>query len=67
MQLKTTALTTIGQLHCNQCLVTEKIPMLDRNAFFKMVREDMIDNNLPNHITWISDVFGPLDAVIRKE
>lgn len=67
MQLKDTALTTVGQLHCNQCLATDKIPMLDRNAFFKMVREDMLDSNLPNHITWVSDVFGPLDAVTRKE
>lgn len=67
MQLKETMLTTIGQLHCNQCLETSKIPMLDRNAFFKMVREDGIDSNLPNHITWVSDVFGPLDAATRKE
>lgn len=67
MQLKETALTTIGQLHCNQCLPTDKIPMLDRNAFFKMVREDGIDSNLPNHVTWVSDTFGPLDAMTRKE
>jgi DNA polymerase-1 len=67
MQLKETMLTTVGQLHCNECLVTDKIPMLDRNAFFKMVREDGIDSNLPNYITWIQDVFGPLDAATRKE
>jgi 5'-3' exonuclease len=67
MQLKETMLTTIGQLHCNECLEPAKIPMLDRNAFFKLVREDVLDSNLPNHITWVSDVFGPLDAVVRKE
>ena len=67
MQLKETMLTTIGQLHCNQCLEPSKIPMLDRNAFFKMVREDVIDSNLPNHVTWVSDVFGPLDGATRKE
>ena len=67
MQLKDTALTTVAQLHCNECLASEKIPMLDRNTFFKMVREDGIDTNLPNHVTWVSDVFGPLDAVTRKE
>ena len=67
MQLKETALTTVAQLHCNEVLQTDKIPMLDRNAFFKMVREDGIDSNLPNHISWIGDVFGPLDAVTRKE
>ena len=67
MQLKETMLTTIGQLHCNECLETAKIPMLDRNAFFKMVREDVLDSNLPNHITWVGDVFGPLDSMTRKE
>ena len=67
MQLKDTALTTIAQLHCNNCLGSEKIPMMDRNAFFKMVREDGIDSNLPNHISWLQDTFGPLDAVTRKE
>lgn len=67
MQLRETMLTTVGRLHCNQCLATEKIPMLDRNAFFKMVREDGIDSNLPNHINWINNVFGPLDGVTRKE
>ncbi len=67
MQLKDTALTTVGQLHCNDCLETSKIPMLDRNAFYKMVREDVLDSNLPNHIRWIDDVFGPLDSVTRKE
>ena len=67
MQLKDTALTTIAQLHCNECLDSSKIPMLDRNTFFKMVREDGIDSNLPNHITWLGDVFNPLDSVTRKE
>ena len=67
MQLKETALTTVAQLHCNEVLQTAKIPMLDRNAFFKMVREDGIDSNLPNHVSWISDVFGPLDSATRKD
>jgi len=67
MQLKNTALTTIAQLHCNNCLGSEKIPMMDRNAFFKMVREYGNDCNLPHHITWLQDTFGPLDAVTRKE
>ena len=67
MQLKDTALTTIAQLHCNACLQTEKIPMLDRNMFFKMVRDDGINISMPNHVTWVSEVFGPLDMVTRKE
>lgn len=67
MQLKETVMTTIAQLHCGEVLASEKIPMLDRNVFFKMVREDGIDTNLPNHIQWINDVFGPLDSVTRKD
>jgi DNA polymerase-1 len=67
MQLRDTALTTIGQLHCNECLETEKIPRLDRNAFLTMVREDVMENNLPNHVFWLNEVFNPLDGVTRSE
>jgi DNA polymerase I len=67
MQLKETALTTIAQLHCIECLEPIKIPKLDRNAFFKMVRDDMIDNNLPNHIDWVNNIWSPLDSVVRGE
>jgi DNA polymerase-1 len=67
MQLKESLLTTTAQLHCNDCLETSKIPRLDRNAFFKLVRDDMIDSNLPNYISWINEVFDPLDRVIRSE
>jgi hypothetical protein len=41
--------------------------MMDRNAFFKMVREDGIDSNLPNHVRWIEETFASLDAAVRKE
>jgi len=67
MQLKETMLTTTAQLHCNDCLETAKIPRLDRGAFFKLVREDLIDGNLPNHTSWINEVFSPLDMVTRTE
>lgn len=67
MQLRDTALTTVAQLHCNECLETHKIPRLDRGAFFKLVREDLIDGNLPNHTLWINEVFSPLDTVTRTE
>jgi DNA polymerase-1 len=67
MQLKDTALTTIAQLHCNEVLQAANIPMLDRNAFIKMVREDGIDANLPNHVNWLQDTFALLDSVTRKE
>lgn len=67
MQLRHTALTTIAQLHCVERLETVKIPMMDRNAFFKLIREDMMENNLFDHVSWVNDVFGPLDSVTRKE
>lgn len=67
MQLRETALTTIAQLHCNECLETAKIPHLDRGAFFNLVRDDMIEVNLPNHVNWVGEVFNPLEMVTRTE
>jgi len=67
MQLKETCLTVISQLHCNDCLKSSKIPRLDKGTFFKMVREDGIDNNLPNHIQWLDDTFLILDNVTRTD
>jgi DNA polymerase-1 len=67
MQLRDTALTTTAQLHCNECLATKKIPRLDKGAFFKLIREDLLDSNLPNHTTWVDEVFGPLDGVTRSD
>lgn len=67
MQLRDTALTVTAQLHCNDCMETSKIPRLDRGAFFKLVREDVIDGNLHNHVNWVNEVFGPLDTVVRSE
>lgn len=67
MQLRDTALTTTAQLKCIELMDTKNIPKLDRNAFFKLVRDDMIDNNLPNHINWVNERFDPLDRVTRIE
>jgi len=67
MQLRSTCLTTTSQLHCFSCLETSKIPRLDRNAFFKLVSEDMLGNNLPNYIEWANQIFDPLDRVTREE
>jgi DNA polymerase-1 len=67
MQLKDTMLTTIAQLHCNERLGTSQIPKLDRNAFFTLIRDDMIDNNIPYHVDWINTVWASLDSVVRSE
>jgi 5'-3' exonuclease len=67
MQLKDTALTTVAQLHCKERLETKNIPHLDRGSFFKLVREDRIDANLPNHTQWIGEVFNSLNSAVREE
>jgi DNA polymerase-1 len=67
MQLRDTALTTVGQLYCVERMDTKNIPKLDRNAFFKYVREDMLDSNLPNHVDWVNNTWAPLDSVVRSE
>jgi len=65
MQLKDTALTVTAQLHCVECLDVKKIPRLNRGAFIGLVRNDMVDGNLPNHVNWLAEVFDPLDMVVR--
>ena len=67
MQLKETMMTVTSQLHCNECLETSKIPRLDRNGFIKLVRDDMMDGNLPNHVNWLQECFDSLDKAIRTE
>jgi 5'-3' exonuclease len=67
MQLKDTALTTIAQLHCHERMETKNIPRLDKGNFFRLVREDLVDMNLPNHTTWVNEVWYPLDSVTREE
>lgn len=66
MQLKNTFLTTTAQLHCNECLADKKIPKMERGTFLTMVRDDRIENNLPNHVMWLSEVFDPLNFVVRE-
>ena len=67
MQLKNTALTTIAQLHCNECLETEKIPLLDKGSFYRLIQEDLMESTFPDYFYWVDKCFSGLDAVIRKE
>ena len=67
MQLKNTALTTQAQLYCYERMETKNIPILDRNVFFKLIRDDMVDRNLPNYVNWVNDIFSSLDRVTRTE
>ena len=43
------------------------IPRLNRGAFIGLVRNDMVDSNLPNHVGWLSECFDALDSVTRTE
>lgn len=65
MQLKETQLSTVSQLHINDCLKSDKIPKLDRFNFIKNITEDKMWNNIPNYGNWLTEVFGRLDNIIK--
>ena len=65
MQLKDTMLGVTSQLHLHEILAENKIPKLDRNAFFKFIRNDRLDVNMPDYNKWVSDVFSFLDNQVR--
>jgi len=67
MQLKETLLTTTAQLMVNELLETQNIPKMDRNAFVKLIVEDSMLTNFPDHHTWINECFSALDSVTRSE
>jgi hypothetical protein len=48
-------------------MATPNIPRLDRNMFYKLVKDDMLNNNLPNHVMWVNEIFDPMDRVTREE
>jgi DNA polymerase I len=66
MQLKDTMLSATAQLHCNECLANNKIPNMERGTFLSMVRDDRLESSLPNHISWLNEVFNPLNSVVRE-
>lgn len=67
MQLKETIATTISQLHINDCLVKAKIPRLDRYKIIKLITEDKMWNNLPNHQIWVKETFVGLDSMAKSQ
>lgn len=67
MQLKETMLTTAAQLKVNEALETPKIPHMDRNAFVRLIVEDGMLNNFPDHQSWLTEVFAPLNSVTRSD
>lgn len=65
MQLKESIASSISQMHINDCLNKAKIPNLDRFAIVKLITEDKMWNNLPNHQIWVNETFVGLDNIAK--
>jgi DNA polymerase-1 len=63
MQLSDTYLTTTAQLTINEIL-NNKPNKLNRFGFTNLVREDKLSAGLPQHLSWVNEVFSKLDAII---
>jgi 5'-3' exonuclease len=66
MQLKESIASTISQLHINDILTRVKIPRLDRFGLIKLINEDKMWNNIPNHQVWINETFLGLDSMAKS-
>jgi 5'-3' exonuclease len=62
MQLSDTYLTTHAQLHINEAL-NNPTKKLNRYQLLNMIREDRLGSNIPNHLTWVNEVFNELDTI----
>lgn len=60
MQLRDSIVSSISQLHINDCLNTNKVPKLDKVLFGKYIREDKMYNNILNHQVWVGEAFRSL-------
>ena len=65
MQLKDTSLGVTAQLHLQEVLAENKIPKMDRNAFYKLIRDDRLTNNMPDYVSWIN-LFDYCNNVVRE-
>jgi len=62
MQLNETILATFAQLDISYIL--KKKNKLNRFEFVRLITEDRMWNNLPNHQIWIGDTFSKLDNFV---
>jgi 5'-3' exonuclease len=67
MQLRETIASTMSQLHISDCLTRAKVPRLDRYGLVKLITEDKMWNNLPNHQIWVKDTFTGLDSMAKSQ
>ncbi len=67
MQLQESIASTMSQLHISDCLNRGKIPRLDRYSLVKLITEDKMWNNLPNHQIWVNETFTGLDSMAKSQ
>ena len=67
MQLKETIASTASQLHINDLLNRVKIPRLERYGLVKLITEDKMWNNIPNHQIWVKETFTGLDSMAKSQ
>jgi 5'-3' exonuclease len=64
MQLTESYIQTIGQLRIKEVL-DNQAPKLEENALAKLIIEDKLWSSVPNYRTWVNEVFGRLDKILR--
>ncbi len=63
MQLHDTQIQSFSQLRINE-IMEKPICKLDRFGFSKLLVEDCMQNNFPNSMIWLNEVFGKINSMV---
>jgi 5'-3' exonuclease len=63
MQLHDTQIQTFSQLRINE-IMEKPLQKLDKFNFGKLLMEDGMQNNFPNSMVWIQEVFGKVNSYV---
>ena len=63
MQLHDTQIQSFSQLRINE-IMEKPIVKLDRFGFSKLLVEDCMQNNFPNSMIWLNEVFGKINSMV---
>ena len=63
MQLHDTQIQSFSQLRINE-IMEKPICKLDRFGFSKLLVEDCMQNNFPNSMVWLNEVFGKINSMV---
>ena len=63
MQLHNTQIQTFSQLRINE-IMEKPIAKLDKFGFSKLLVEDCMQNNFPNSMIWLNEVFGKINSMV---